>query len=126
MKITNKRSIAGIRQQLDEVRSLQSRIRGVILDDSLEQLEAMMDEKRSRLAGLRIDQLTRSESSEISRELQGIWEVEAALEQLVRDRMMLMRIQLRKASEAGRALRGYGLGVEGLRGVERSSRDMQV
>jgi hypothetical protein len=126
MQATTVHDIQAVRQQLAEVRSLQSRIRSVILDDSLEQLEAMMDEKRSRLASLRIDRLSGSEASAISRELQGIWETEAALEQLVRDRMMLMRTQLRKASETGRALRGYGRGSEGPPPIERHSRDIQV
>ena len=117
-------SAAAVLQQIAEVEDLQKRIRAVILDDSLERLEPMMDEKRSRLAGLRLDQLQPSEVSAISNRLQAIWQTESELEELVRSRMLLMRNQLRKASEAGRALRGYGLGTNTLRGVDRHSRDI--
>ncbi len=88
---------------LDEVLSLQKRIRAVILDDSLEQLQQLMEEKQARLAELSLEGLPAEAAAGISAELQAVLDTEAALESLDRDRLMLMRTELRKFSEAGRA-----------------------
>ncbi|MCB1185534.1 hypothetical protein KDL29_00060 [bacterium] len=110
--------------QLDEVELLQQRTRTVVLDDLLEQLEQITDEKHSRLSGIDPLRVPADLRERIGARLSSILSEEHSLENLVQDRMMLMRNQLKKASSAGRALKGYAAGTGMQKGIGSASRDL--
>ncbi|MCB1218761.1 hypothetical protein KDL44_15355 [bacterium] len=120
----NNHGRAWLEQQLSEVRNLQQRVRSVILDDSLDELEQLTDEKRCRLAGIDPLRVAADCREELAGGLADILQEEHRLEQLVSDRLMLMRNQIRKSSEAGRALRGYAAGTGRQRDIGSASRDI--
>ncbi|MEZ5338736.1 MAG: hypothetical protein R3F46_10785 [bacterium] len=120
----NDHSRVWLEQQLQEVHELQQRVRAVILDDSLDDLEQITDEKRSRLAGIDPLRVAADCREELAGRLADILTEEHRLEQLVSNRLMLMRNQIRKSSEAGRALRGYAAGTGRQRGIGSASRDI--
>lgn len=101
--------------QLRGVEAAQTRIREVVLDDTLEGLEELLAEKGARLSAVlnRVVREPRVDNAVLSR-LGLILQSDEQLMGLIRRRLQVLRSEIRKTHDAGTMLRAYGGGQPAL------------
>lgn len=87
--------------QLERIRKVQAELRRVVLDETLEDLEELLAEKRSRLEGLLLAGHFLGEwRKERAAELRAVLEEDRALVRLIRQKLKLLGTRLKKAHES--------------------------